>query len=383
MIMNFVQKYNFIFRMSIFEPEKTIILHKDNMKIPKNIALILLLSFFGIQACAQDKDYNIATVAFYNLENLFDVENDPTKLDERSPIMEMDSAVRPEIYEKKIKNMAKVISKIGTDIAQMPPAILGVCEIENDDVLIDLINSPRLKPYKYDYVHHESPDERSIDTGLLYQSSMFKPTNSVAHVVEIYYGENNSKRNYTRDVLVVSGELNGEEFHFIVNHWPSRGGGQKKSEPGRIEAAKVVKKAIDSLHLKDPYAKIMVMGDFNDGPYNKSVSSVVGAEFDKEDVGLKELYNPYENIRRKGGGTIAYRGSWDIFDQIFFTAPLLEEDYSEYRYYKSGIFSPPFMQNPKGRWKGYPFRSWSGSTFSGGYSDHFPVFVYLVREIKK
>ena len=362
-------------------PKRLIFYINIIMKVNKLFTLSILAVFFVFNVHAQEKKYSVATVAFYNLENLFDVEDDPKKLDERSPIMEMDSAVRPEIYKKKIKNMARVVSEIGADIAQMPPVILGVCEIENEDVLIDLINSPRLKPYKYDYVHHDSPDERSIDTGLLYQSNLFKPTNSVAHAVKIFYGENNSKRNFTRDVLVVSGQLNGEEFHFIVNHWPSRGGGLKKSEPGRLEAARVVKKAIDSLHLKDPYAKIMVMGDFNDGPYNKSIKNVVGVKFEKEEVGFKELYNPYENIRRKGGGTIAYRGSWDVFDQIFFSAPLLEEDYSEYRYYKSGIFSPPFLQNPKGRWKGYPFRSWDGSTFSGGYSDHFPVFVYLIREL--
>jgi len=353
------------------------------MKVNKFFLFGLLVALFVYTSYSQEKKYSIATVAFYNLENLFDVEDDPKKQDEKSPIMEMDSAARPEVYQKKIKNMAKVISDIGADIAKMPPAILGVCEIENEDVLIDLINSPRLKPYNYDYVHHESPDERSIDTGLLYQSGLFKPTNSVAHVVKILYGENNSKRNHTRDVLVVSGQLNGEDFHFIVNHWPSRSGGQTRSEPGRIAAANVVKKAIDSLHVKDPYAKIMVMGDFNDGPYNKSISEVLGAKYEREDVGLKELYNPYEIIRRKGGGTIAYRGSWDIFDQIIFTAPLLEDDYSEYRYYKSGIFSPPYLQNPKGRWKGYPFRSWSGGGFSGGYSDHFPVFVYLVRELKE
>ncbi len=351
------------------------------IKLNRFFVLILFSGFLSLSVQAQEKKYSIATVAFYNLENLFDIENDPTKLDERSPIMEMDSAVRPAIYKKKVKNMAKVISEIGADIAQMPPAILGVCEIENDDVLIDLITHPRLLPYNYDYIHHESPDERSIDTGLLYQSNMFKPTNSIAHPVIIKYGQNNAKRNYTRDVLVVSGELVGEKFHFIVNHWPSRGGGLKKSEPGRLQAARVVKKAIDSLQVIDPYAKIMVMGDFNDGPYNKSIANVVGAKFNKEEVGLKEIYNPYESIRRKGGGTIAYRGSWDVFDQIFFTAPLLEEDFTEFRYYKSGIFSPPYLQNPKGRWKGYPFRSWAGSTFSGGYSDHFPVFVYLIREL--
>jgi hypothetical protein len=345
--------------------------------------LFATLVFIGVNSYSQEKKYRIATVAFYNLENLFDIENDTTKNDEASPIMEMDSAVRPEVYKKKIANMANVISKIGTDDTGMPPAILGVCEVENDDVLLDLVNHPRLKPYNYDIVHHDSPDERSIDTGLLYQRSMFTPSNSVAHEVIIFRNNDPDDRNETRDVLVVSGKLKGEDFHFIVNHWPSRSGGQKRSEPGRIQAAEVAKKAIDSLQAIDPYAKIMVMGDFNDGPYNKSIAEVIGAKFDKKEVGLKEFYNPYEEIRRKGGGTIAYRGSWDIFDQIFFTETLLEKDFSEFRYYKSGIFAPTFLQNPRGRWKGYPFRSFSGGGFSGGYSDHFPVFVYLIREVEE
>ncbi|RRO24331.1 endonuclease/exonuclease/phosphatase family protein [Flavobacteriaceae bacterium 14752] len=345
------------------------------------VVLLLFLSSFS--SWSQDQKYRVATVAFYNLENLFDVENDPNKFDERSPIMEMDSAVRPDVYKKKIANMAKVISKIGTDFTGMPPAVVGVCEVENEDVLLDLVNHSRLRPYNYGVVHHESPDERSIDTGLLYQKGMFIPTNSVAHEVLIYKNNDKSDRNETRDVLVVSGKLRGEDFHFIVNHWPSRSGGQKRSEPGRVAAAKVAKNAIDSLQVIDPYAKIMVMGDFNDGPYNKSISEVVGAKFDKEEVGLKELYNPYEEIRKKGGGTIAYRGSWDIFDQIFFTDPLInDKDYSEFRYFKSGIYAPTFLQNPRGRWKGYPYRSFSGGGFSGGYSDHFPVFVYLIREIE-
>jgi len=344
--------------------------------------LVLFSFLIGVNAWSQEKDYRVLTVGFYNLENLFDVENDPDKLDERSPIMEMDSTERPEIYKKKIANMAKVISKIGTDFAGMPPAILGVCEIENEDVLLDLVNHSRLRSYNYGVVHHESPDERSIDTGLLYQKTQFIPTNSVAHEVKIFYGVDKSKQNHTRDVLVVSGKLRGEDFHFIVNHWPSRSGGQKRSESGRVAAAKVTKKAIDSLQTIDPYAKIMVMGDFNDGPYNKSIAEVIGAKFNKDEVGLKELYNPYEEIRKKGGGTIAYRGSWDIFDQIFFTEPLIDdEDFSELRYFKSGIFAPTFLQNPKGRWKGYPFRSFSGGGFSGGYSDHFPVFVYLIKAI--
>jgi len=346
------------------------------------ILAVALISTLKINA--QEKNYEVISVAFYNLENLFDVYNDTTINDEASPIMEMDSAVRPEFYQKKLKNMAKVVADIGTDLTGMPPAILGVCEVENDDVILDLINQPRLRPYNYDVIHHDSPDERGIDTGLIYQRNVFTPTNSVAHEVIILRNNDPDDRNETRDVLVVSGKLKGETFHFIVNHWPSRGGGQKKSEPGRVQAAEVVKKAIDSLQALDPYSKVMVMGDFNDGPYNKSVAEVVGAKFEKEDVGLKELYNPYEEIRKKGGGTIAYRGSWDIFDQIIFTEPLLvnedKKDYDTFKYYKSGIFSPTYLQNPRGRWKGYPFRSWSGG-FTGGYSDHFPVFVYLIREV--
>jgi endonuclease/exonuclease/phosphatase family metal-dependent hydrolase len=353
-------------------------------KLKLRLLTFLLLNTLIINA--QEKKFEVVTVAFYNLENLFDVYNDTSINDEASPIMEMDSAVRPEFYKKKLKNMAKVVADIGTDLTGMPPAILGVCEIENDDVLLDLVNHPRLRPYNYDIVHHESPDERGIDTGLIYQKNLFTPTNSIAHEVVIIKNNDPDDRNETRDVLVVSGQLRGESFHFIVNHWPSRSGGQKKSEPGRVKAAEVVKKAIDSLQAIDPYSKVMVMGDFNDGPYNKSVAEVVGAKFEKKDVGLKGIYNPYEEIRKKGGGTIAYRGSWDIFDQIFFTEPLLvdedDKDYSTYKYYKSGIYSPSYLKNPRGRWKGYPFRSWAGG-FTGGYSDHFPVFVYLIRELEQ
>lgn len=350
-------------------------------------SFFVIILFTFLSGFSQEKQYEIATIAFYNLENLFDVSNDITKNDEASPIMEMDSVMRPTVYRKKVKNMAKVIADIGVDVAQLPPAILGVCEIENDEVLLDLINHPRLRSYHYNFVHHESPDYRGIDNALMYQKKFFKPTNSVAHEVEIIRNNNPKDKKPTRDVLVVSGKLRGEMFHFIVNHWPSRSGGQKKSEPARVAAAKVVKKAIDSLQAIDPYSKVMVMGDFNDGPYNVSIADVIGTKFDKKNVGLKDIYNPYEEIRRKGGGTIAYRGSWDIFDQIFFTEPLLineDEKYiSSYKYFKSGIFSPTYLQNPRGRWKGYPFRSFSGGGFSGGYSDHFPVFVYLIREIDK
>ena len=125
------------------------------------------------------------------------------------------------------------------------------------------------------------------------------------------------------------------------------------------------------------------MGDLNDGPYNTSVKEVLGAKAEKEEVKLKGLYNPMENMQKKGIGTIAYRDSWDLFDQMILSQPLLDDDYSSYRYYKAGVYNPQYLANPRGRYKGYPYRSFSDGGFSGGYSDHFPVYVYLVKEVRK
>ncbi|HBY67778.1 MAG TPA: endonuclease, partial [Flavobacteriaceae bacterium] len=253
----------------------------------------------------QTKKYKINTIAFYNLENLYDTEDDATIYDESSPIMEMTESLRKEVYKKKLFNMAKVISEIGKEMTATTPALVGVSEIENRKVLEDLVNQEPLLQKDYGIVHFDSPDRRGIDVALLYQKKLFIPTHYKAHPLMIYQDNDKTKRIYTRDQLVVSGMLDGEKIHVIVNHWPSRSGGEARSRPKRIKAAKLNKRIIDSIFSEDPYAKIITMGDLNDDPTSPSVKDVLKAKENREDVKLKELYNPMEEMYNKGIGTLA------------------------------------------------------------------------------
>lgn len=351
------------------------------MRVLKIWLTVICLILVGSANGQEKRQFKIHTVAFYNLENLFDTINDPNKFDEASPIMEMDFN-RKATYEKKISNMARVISEIGADVSKNSPAVIGVSEIENREVLEDLANDPALISKNYGIVHFHSPDARGIDVALLYQKALFTPLYKSSHELKIYDDETRD-RVYTRDQLLVSGKLDGELVHFIVNHWPSRRGGEARSRPKRVAAAKLNKRIIDSLQAIDPYAKIFTMGDLNDDPTNESVKKVLKAKRNKEDVGLKGIYNPMENMARKGLGTNAYRDGWSLFDQILFTKPLLEKDYSSFRFYKAGIFNKNYLTNKRGRWKGYPLRSFADGGFTNGYSDHFPVYVTLIKEVNK
>ena len=343
--------------------------------------LILLFFFASISKIeAQNKrTFKVHTIAFYNVENLFDTINDPRKFDERSPIMELKTA-RTEIYKKKVQNMADVISKIGAETSRNAPAVIGICEVENRAVIEDLANDPTLISKNYGIVHYESPDERGIDVALMYQKGLFRPLSSSAHPTKLRDNSSDG-RDYTRDVLLVSGFLEDDLIHVLVNHWPSRSGGEARSRSKREAAAAVNKRLVDSIQTQDPYAKIFVMGDLNDNPTNSSLKKVLKTIGDKKKVGFKELYNPMEGFFKKGLGSNAYRDAWSLFDQIIVSKPLLEEDYSSYRYYKAGIFNAQFLITKKGQFKGYPFRSFSWGGFTNGYSDHFPVFVHLIKEI--
>ncbi len=343
------------------------------------LIMLCILTFLNVTA-QEKKRFKIHTIAFYNLENLFDTINDTTKFDERSPIMEM-KANRAEVYKKKVHNMARVIADIGSDVTHNTPAIIGVSEIENREVLEDVVNDPFLLRKDYGIVHFHSPDVRGVDVGLIYQKSLFTPIYTSSHELKIY-DDLTRKRIYTRDQLLVSGKLEGEMIHIIVSHWPSRSGGEARSRPKRIAAAKLTKRIMDSLQSKDPYAKIFTMGDFNDNPTNASIKDILKAKKDRKDVGLKGIYNPMEAMAKKGLGSNAYRDSWSLFDQILITKPLLEKDYSSFRFYKAGIFGKNYLINKKGRWKGYPFRSFADGGFTNGFSDHFPVFVYVIKEVK-
>lgn len=346
-----------------------------------NYLTVALLFFAFINVDAQEKrKFKVHTVAFYNVENLFDTINNPNKFDEASPIMELNFN-RGEIYKKKVENMARVISEIGADVSKNTPVIIGLSEVENREVVEDLANDPALVAKNYGIVHFESPDARGIDVALMYQKEFFTPTNTSNHELKIY-DDNTRKRVYTRDQLLVTGKLEEETIHVIVSHWPSRSGGEARSRPKRIAAAQLNKRIIDSLQAIDPYAKIFSMGDFNDDPTNSSLKEVLKTEKNKEDVKLKGIYNPMEDFFKKGLGSNAYRDAWSLFDQILITKPLLEKDYSSFRFYKAGIFNKQYLTNKKGRYKGYPFRSFADGGFTNGFSDHFPVYVHIIKEVK-
>ncbi len=345
--------------------------------------LIFILFIGNINGHSQkkEKQFNIRTIAFYNVENLFDTINDPNKYDEASPIMEL-KGDRSKIYKDKMNNMAMVISKIGLEKTNTSPAIIGLAEVENRKVLEDLIATDDLKDKHYNIIHFDSPDERGIDVALLYQKRYFKPIDQKNYELRIW--DEKGKRDYTRDQLLVSGILDGELIHIIVNHWPSRSGGEAKSRPKREKAAWLTTQIIEDIKKEDTNAKIIIMGDLNDDPSNSSLKKVLKAKGKKKEVTKGDIYNPMESMFKRGFNTLGYRDNINLFDQILISSSLLTttKEYDTYKMFKVNIFNPRFLTNKKGRYKGYPYRSFSNSLFTGGYSDHFPVYMYLIKEKK-
>ena len=258
---------------------------------------------------------------------------------------------------------------------------VGISEIENKTVLEDLVQDPRLADRRYQIVHYDSKDERGIDVALLYNPKYLEVTGSAIHELKMY--RSNGERNYTRDVLHVEGLMDGERMHFLVNHWPSRGGGVNAMH-GRNAAAQINKNIIDSLQNIDPAAKIILMGDLNDNPNDDSVKKVLKAEKDREDVRKKGIYNPYVKLYKKGYGSNAWRDTWSLFDQVMVSSGLVRGDRSrEWQFYQAKVFNASYLVQKAGHFKGYPFRSFVGDKWNDGYSDHFPSYVLLIKAVTK
>lgn len=341
---------------------------------------MLIFGVFSMHS--QAKKYHIRTIAFYNLENLFDTINDATINDEASPIMAL-KVNRSNVYWDKIDKLGSVIAQIGEDKAKTSPTILGVSEVENLSVLEDLVKSKYLIKKNYGIIHYDSPDKRGIDVALLYLKRYFKPLHHEVFNPNIY---RDNYKVYTRDQLLVSGYLDDELIHIIVNHWPSRSGGEEKSRPLREKAAYQNTKIIAQIRENDPNAKILTMGDFNDDPISTSFKEVLKTKSDKSDVGNLDIYNPYEDLFRRGFNTLGYRDNINLFDMILISSSLLnkgENDFSTYKMFQAKIFNKRFLTSRKGQFKGYPFRSFSSAGYTGGYSDHYPVYMYLIKEQKK
>ncbi|MCD7971247.1 MAG: endonuclease/exonuclease/phosphatase family protein [Candidatus Azobacteroides sp.] len=346
------------------------------MKYHYYIFLFLAITICGTGE-AQNKKLIPYSIAFYNLENLFDTINSNGNYDlEYSPAG--DKKWDGKKYQAKLNNMAKVISLLGKEVCPYGPAVIGVAEVENRQVLEDLVKTGDLAPLNLAVVHYDSPDIRGVDVGLLYNPQMFTVTSSQSYRLTI--PEQPEFR--TRDPLLVSGLLDGEKFHFIVNHWPSRRNGEKASRYLRVAAANLNKQIHDSIRNADPEAKVIIMGDLNDDPTNESVKKVLNAKAKKKDTDVTELFNPMADFFSKGIGTIGYQGKWSLFDQILLSGNMLSEDRTTFQFWKAEIFNRNFLIQKEGQYKGYPLRTHSGNLFLNGYSDHFPVLVYLIKYYK-
>lgn len=332
---------------------------------------ILAIILISLSISAQDKQYKSFVVGFYNLENLFDTINDPTKNDEQF-LPDGSYAWGTMKYVSKLEKMAYAISQFPANLA-----LLGVSEIENIDVLEDLVKEETIAARGLKPILVEGPDRRSVDVGLLYNPRWFTPTNITSTTVKTEI-----ERFITRDQLCVTGLLDGEEVHMIVLHWPSRGGGLKRSNPRRADAAITTKSICDSILNIDPKAKIFIVGDLNDDPVDDSVVKHLGAKTTQKATSEGELFNTTAPLYKKGIGSLAYQDKWNLFDQIIVSHEVLGDDRSTLKYWKTEIFNKDFLTQQEGRYKGFPLRTHSGGVWTNGYSDHYPSLMWLVKEVK-
>lgn len=342
----------------------------------RNVLMLCVTLFSVVALYAQEsKPY---TVVFYNLENLFDIYDDPeTHDDEFTP-----SGVKQwnEIkYQKKLTNMERVLFDIAA-IQREYPIVIGVSEIENRTVLEDLISQPKLAGANYRICHYDSPDARGVDVAFLYRSDVFKLEGS--DNIKLKVEELPNFR--TRDLVVMWGTIEGEPFYFLVSHWPSRLGGKDASQFKRDACARQIREIKDSLLKENPATKVIVMGDFNDDATDDSIVKTMGAKGKVKELVAGDFFNPYNQMLRAGLGTLAYQDAWNLFDNICVTENLVNAEEGELRLMKGkgmkywgNIFTRSYMLQQEGQYKGYPLRTFVTNNFQNGFSDHFPVYIYI------
>ena len=340
----------------------------------KKTVLMLCMALFAIGTIsAQEQPY---AVVFYNLENLFDIYNDPeTHDDEFTPEgVKQWTQLR---YEKKLWNMERVLFDIAAQKKDYP-IVIGVSEIENRKVLEDLISQPKLRGGNYRICHYDSPDARGVDVAFLYRSDVFKLEGSDNIKLHVE-GLPNFR---TRDLVVMWGTIEDEPFYFLVSHWPSRLGGKEASQFKRDACAKQIREIKDSLIAQNPATKVIVMGDLNDDATDASIVEVMGAKGKVEELQPGDFFNPYNEMLRAGLGTLAYQDEWNLFDNICVTENLVNAERGTLRIIKGkkfygNIFTRPYMLQLEGQYKNYPLRTFVTNNFQNGFSDHFPVYIYI------
>ncbi len=340
--------------------------------------LIFLFCLAAVFTYGQ-KQFRVYGVGFYNQENLFDTCHDEGKNDyEYLP----NGANRwgEMKYKNKLRNMARALADMGTDmLPNVGCAVIGLSEVENSRVLDDLVAQEPLRARGYKYVHVEGPDIRGIDCALLYNPALFT-LNGYKLLPYVQELEKDSAY-FTRGFLTISGTMADEHVVIIVCHWPSRFSGPFYRE----SAGRQVRMIKDSVMRADTAAKVIVMGDMNDDPMDKSMCEALGAKAEMSEVGPGDMYNPwYNTLAKKGQGTLCYQGSWNLFDQIVVSPNLISgamtKDYSTLTFLRHKIQKRDYLMQTEGKYKGTPKRTHAGGVWLNGYSDHLPVAIYLVKE---
>lgn len=310
------------------------------------ITILCLLSFVWGQSLR---------VGFWNVENLFDLEDDPTTRDEEFALGGRKN-VTQEIYDLKLKNCSYVLADLNADV-------LGLCEVENYFVLDELNRAYKNRDYKI--IHYDSPDSRGIDNSLLYDANVF-------NVIETKPIENNLPSGKpTRDILYVKGEYAGHILHIYVNHWPSNYGGKEQAIPKRRATARLLVNEVGKILSKDPEAEIILLGDFNEGPKDNNVLSL-------ESANMINLMKPM--MGKAKIGTYVYRGEDLLLDQVIVSNGL--RDNKGLIAGKAQILDKPFYRQQEGDYAHYPFRFWAGNRLLGGYSDHLAVYVDILKALE-
>lgn len=311
------------------------------------------------------KANDLYTIGFYNLENLFDTHDDPNTLDDDfTPNGFKKWSLKR--YKRKLYKLAKTIAEVGDEATKRPPVLMGIAEVENREVVEDLIGAEALRDINYGYVHYDSPDERGIDTGLIYHKDYFVVLHSEPITLMIF--EENGVRDTTRDILYVKGLLNKEEVHIFVNHWPSRRDGDRETSFKRVQAAETILDFMKGIETEIENPNYIVMGDFNDGPNDESIKRLMQSE---------KLYNPMEKLLTPERGSANYKKSWMLFDQILVSHNFFNYQKGTHSFAHANIFDESFLTEFKGKYKGTPYRTYVGRKYIGGYSDHFPVYIQL------
>jgi len=339
----------------------------------------IIFVLISISLFAQKSD--TVFVAFWNLENFFDTIDDPNKTDEEF----LPSAEREWTGERldiKQNHLARIIRSMNNGAG---PDLLGACEVEHESVL-DSMNNKYLSDRNYKTAYIESPDNRGIDNGLIYDADKFSVLSVKGDTVHLSDGWptrlilNVRLLTKQNDVLIV-----------YVNHWPSRRGGEEKSEPNRISAAETLRKSVDEDFNNNPDSKIIIIGDFNDEPGNNSILNTLMAHpvycdsipAGNEISGEAQLFNLSYKAYAEGFGSYKYKDDWNMLDQVIVSSDLLTGNKINYVCDSYEVYKPDTMVTHSGKYEGAPFPTYGGSRYLGGYSDHYPVtskFVILNKE---